>query len=81
MSDINMLFDLRVMQMEDGSWTVALIPPDDDDSYGWRHYPQPLIGADFAHDSFVGDDLILVMADATAAIDMALNPAVSGDAA
>jgi hypothetical protein len=70
MSDLNTMFDLRVMQNEDGSWSVSLIPPDSNDGYANRLYPSALLAIDA--DFWTEADLVTVMAVATADIDMAL---------
>lgn len=80
MSDVNMMFDLRVVQNADGNWSLSLMFPDDGDGYGWRMFPSQLEGGVFDVDSWEGETLIDVMAEATASLDAALNPPeVKGD--
>jgi hypothetical protein len=74
MSDVNICFDLRVMQLEDGSWSLSLVWPNDDDGFGWRHFPHTLLGAyGFTSDSWTGETLVDVMAEATNDIGQALG--------
>jgi hypothetical protein len=68
MSDVNIMFDLRVMQMADGTWSLSLIEPDND--YSWRHWPDSL---NQANDSWKGETLVDVMAEATASLSVALD--------
>jgi len=35
-------FDLSVREQDDGSWVIGVITPDDEDGWGWRHWPDEL---------------------------------------
>lgn len=70
MSDINLLFDLRIMQIEDGTWQASLCAPDEDSEFGWRHWPQVFNGFDGQWSAGTLDDLLVeVSKGLTVALD------------